>query len=71
MYILGDKIGEGHHASVYKCFKLVNPLTKSEKKNILFCLKICEFIELISQEIKLSTFDSRRNFVMEFEGFRF
>lgn len=35
MYILGDKIGEGHHASVYKCFKLVNPLTKSEKKNML------------------------------------
>ena len=28
-------------------------------------------LELISQEIKLSTFDSRRNFVMEFEGFRF
>jgi|688.fasta_scaffold364900_2 serine/threonine protein kinase len=35
VYMLGDKIGEGNHASVYKCFRRVNPLPKNEKKTLL------------------------------------
>ena len=29
-YVLGEKLGEGQHASVYKCFKRTNPRKESE-----------------------------------------
>lgn len=29
-YVIGDKLGEGMHASVYKCYKRTKPLTSGE-----------------------------------------
>jgi serine/threonine protein kinase len=30
-YVLGEKLGEGQHASVYKCFKRINPRTTTDE----------------------------------------